>query len=169
MFPLLYHPDHLFVADITYVLRWLRIDHQSCYYYMCMSHIDTNHFKQKLEQEKKELEEDLSHLGRINPNNPKDWESVKEDLNVMQSDSNELADTFEEFEEDTAVLEELEARLLEVNHALNKIAGEADTEYGICEVSGKQIPKERLEVNPAARAHVDHVDELTELYTDTDA
>lgn len=134
-----------------------------------MSDIDTKKFKQKLEQEKQELEEDLAHLGRINPDNPKDWEAVKENLNVMQADSNELADTFEEFEEDTAVLKELETRLLEVNHALNKIAGEADTEYGVCEVSGKKIPEERLEVNPAARAHVDHVDELDELHADTDA
>lgn len=134
-----------------------------------MSHIDINNFKEKLQQEKQELEEDLTRLGRINPDNPKDWEAVKEDLNVMQADSNELADSFEEFEEDTAVLKELETRLLEVNHALNKIAGEADTEYGICEVSGKEIPKERLEVNPAARAHVDHVDELDELHADTDA
>lgn len=134
-----------------------------------MSHIETNKFKQKLEQEKQELEEDLAHLGRINPDNPKDWEAVKENLNVMQADRNELADTFEEFEEDTAVLKELETRLLEVNHALHKIAGEADTEYGVCEVSGKQIPEERLEVNPAARAHVDHVDELDELHADTDA
>jgi RNA polymerase-binding transcription factor DksA len=133
-----------------------------------MSHIDINHFKQKLEQEKQELKEDLERIGRINPDNPKDWGAVKEDLNVLQSDSNELADTFEEFEEDTAVLKELETRLMEVNHALNKIAGEADTEYGVCEVSEKEIPEERLEVNPAARAHVDHVDQLDELYPDTD-
>lgn len=134
-----------------------------------MTHVNTDNFKEKLQQEKQELEEDLEHLGRINPDNPKDWEAVKKDLNVMQSDHNELSDTFEQYEEDSAVLNEFETRLLEVKHALNKINGEADTEYGICEVSGKEIPKERLEVNPAARAHVDHVDQLDPLFADTDA
>lgn len=136
-----------------------------------MTHdIDTNRFKKMLEREKEELEEDLSHLGRVNPDNPQDWEAVKEKLNTFEPDSNDLADTFEEFEEDTAVLKELEARLLEVNHALNKLDPDTDAgEYGICEVSGKQISKERLEVNPAARAHVEYVDELEPLHADTDA
>jgi len=134
-----------------------------------MSNIDTDHFKQKLEQEKAELEEDLSQLGRINPDNPKDWEAVKKDLNVMKSDHNELSDEFEQYEEDSAILNDLETRLMEVKHALNKINGEADTEYGICEVSGKEISKERLEANSAARAHVEHVDQLEPLYPDTDA
>lgn len=134
-----------------------------------MSHIDIDHFKQKLETEKQHLEEDLSRLGRINPDNPKDWEAVKQDLNVMESDFNELSDTFEQYEEDSAILNDLETRLLDVKHALNKINGEADTEYGVCEVSGEEISQERLEANPAARAHVDHVDQLDPLFADTDA
>lgn len=136
---------------------------------MTKSNINTDYLKKKLLEEKSELEADLATLGRINPDNKKDWEAVQEDLNVMESDHNELADVFEEFEEDTAVLKELEDRLLEVNHALNKIAStESAGEYGICEVSGKPIPEERLEVNPAARAHVNHVDELEPLRADTD-
>jgi RNA polymerase-binding transcription factor DksA len=136
---------------------------------MYMSHIDIDHFKQKLETEKQHLEEDLSRLGRINPDNPKDWEVVKQDLNVMESDFNELSDTFEQYAEDSSILNDLETRLLEVKHALNKINGEADTEYGVCEVSGEEISQERLEANPAARAHVDHVDQLDPLFADTDA
>jgi len=133
-----------------------------------MSHIDTDYFKQKLKEEKQQLEEDLSRLGRINPDNPKDWEAVKQDLNVMKSDYNELSDTFEQYEENSAILNGLETRLLEVKHAINKINGEADTAYGICEVSNEQISKDRLEANPAARAHVDHVDQLDPLFADTD-
>lgn len=119
--------------------------------------LDMEHFKKLLEAEQKELEEDLAQLGRINPDDDEDWEVVKEDLNVLTSDFNELADEFEEFESDAAILNELEVRLNEVKHALKKIEKGA---YGICEVSGKEIPEERLEVNPAARAHVDHTDEL---------
>ena len=133
-----------------------------------MTHIDTDHFKQQLQEEKQELQKDLARLGRINPNNPKDWEAVKKDLNVLESDSNVLSDEIEQYEEDAAILSDLEARLAEVDHALNKINGEADTEYGICEVSGQGISKERLEANPAARAHVEHTDQLEPLYPDTD-
>ena len=126
------------------------------------------HFKNRLEAEKAEIEADLSRLGQINPDDPEDWESVKQDLNVLESDANEVADEFEEFVEDRAVLNELEDRLAEIDHALKKIKGKADTAYGICEVSGKQIPKDRLEANPAARAHVEHTDQLEPLYPDTD-
>ena len=134
-----------------------------------MTDINTDHFKKLLEEEKAELEADLSTLGRVNPDNESDWQTVKEDLNVLDSDLNELADEFEEFEEDNAILNELEARLNEVKHALRKINGEEGVgEYGICEVSGNQIPKERLEVNPAARAGVEDVDDLEPLYPNLD-
>jgi RNA polymerase-binding transcription factor DksA len=126
------------------------------------------HFKNQLETEKAKIEADLTRLGQINPDDPEDWESVKKDLNVLESDANEVADEFEEFVENKAVLNELEDRLAEVDHALKKINGEADTEYGICEVSGQEISKERLEANPAARAHVEHTDQLEPLYPDTD-
>jgi len=127
--------------------------------------LDTKHFKELLEAEQKELEEDLAQLGRINPDDDEDWEVVKEDLNVLTSDFNELADEFEEFESDAAILNELEIRLNEVKHALAKIEKES---YGICEVSGKEIPKERLEVNPAARAHTEHADELGDINPHTE-
>lgn len=134
------------------------------------NNIDTEHYKTLLLKEQEELEEDLATLGRINPDNPNDWEVVKEDLNVMDSDLNELADEFEEFEEDAAILNELEIRLREVRHALEKIEGnEQAGQYGICEVSGNPIPKERLEINPAARAGVDDVDDLEPLYPNADS
>jgi RNA polymerase-binding transcription factor DksA len=127
--------------------------------------INIEHFKKILEEEQAELEEDLGELGRINPNDEDDWEVVRENLNVLNSDFNELADEFEEFESDAAILNELEVRLNKVKHALKKIASGT---YGICEVSGKEISKERLEVNPAARAHVEHSEDLEPLYPNTD-
>lgn len=127
--------------------------------------LDIQHLKGLLEAEKVELEEDLAQLGRLNPDDPDDWEVVKEDLNVVGSDFNELADEFEEFESDAAILNELEIRLNEVKHALKKIE---EGTYGVCEVSGKEISKERLEVNPAARAHVEHADELEAIRHDVE-
>lgn len=130
---------------------------------MSLSDEQIQEFKEQLEEEQEELEQDLSMIGRINPDNPEDWEAVKADLNVMETDLNEVADTFEEFEENAAILNELEIRLREVKHALEKIE---EGNYGICEVSGDEIPLERLEVNPAARTTVEHADEVEPLHSD---
>ncbi len=115
------------------------------------------HFKEKLLSEKKRLETELSDLGRVNPSNPKDWEAVPGDDTVSHSaDENEAADRIEQFEENTAILKQLETQLNDVNDALQKI--DAGT-YGVCEVSGEQIPLERLEANPAARTTIEHANE----------
>ncbi|MCR4284098.1 MAG: TraR/DksA C4-type zinc finger protein [Parcubacteria group bacterium] len=115
--------------------------------------IDTKHFKEKLEEEKKVLEEELSQVGKINPNNPKDWEATAPDLNLLKADKNEMSDNFEEFENRAAVEIELEDRLKDINLALSKIE---DGTYGKCEVDGKDIDNARLEANPAARTCIEH-------------
>lgn len=131
--------------------------------------IDVEKYKKMLLEEKAELEEDLSHLGRVNPQNEDDWEAVKGDLNTVSSDLNELADEFEDFEENMQILSELEGRLNQVKHALRKIEGNKEAgEFGICEVSGNPIPTERLDINPAARAGVEDVDDLEPLYPNSD-
>ena len=48
-------------------------------------------------------------------------------------------------------------RLMDINDALNRIKNGT---YGICEGSGKPIPKKRLEVFPAARYCVEYQEEL---------
>ncbi len=60
-----------------------------------------------------------------------------------------------EREKDFALLEQLEREHEEIEHALSKFNTGT---FGICEVTGKVIPYERLEANPAARAVVDAVD-----------
>lgn len=122
--------------------------------------IDITHFKEKLLDEKKILEGELSHLGRINPENKNDWEATPGDLSDIQTaraDENELADEFEDFEERNATQNQLENRLLEVNAALTRIE---DGTYGICEISKEPIEKERLEANPAARTTIAHRSDL---------
>jgi RNA polymerase-binding transcription factor DksA len=104
-------------------------------------------FKNKLEAEKEKLEAELSTVGRINPDNPNDWEAVPQDTN-RDTDPNDRADNMEEYENNTAILKELETQLIDVKDALEKI--EKGT-YGKCEVDGEDIEIERLEANPAAR------------------
>jgi RNA polymerase-binding transcription factor DksA len=118
-----------------------------------MNTTDTQYFKAKLEKELAVLESELSSVGRINPSNPNDWEAVQPEMDVMASDDNETADSLEAFEENSAILGELEIQLNEVKHALEKI--EAGT-YGTCEATGKEIPRERLEANPSARTCLTH-------------
>lgn len=118
--------------------------------------IDTNHFKQKLEEEKARLEGELKGLGRINPDNPKDWEPTAEDINAGQSDPNDRADSITDFEERSAVEVELENRYDNIRDALARL--EAGT-YGTCKVCGKEIETGRLEANPAAQTCKEHINE----------
>lgn len=113
------------------------------------------HFKKKLEEEKLVLENDLKSVGRVNPENPADWEAVPANQDIQQADENELGDKFEVYEENTAILKPLESRFNEVKKALLKI--EAGEKFGICEVCEKVIEHDRLEANPAAPTCIEHM------------
>lgn len=115
------------------------------------------HFQKKLEEEKGKIEKELETVGRINPSNPEDWEPTPEKIDVMQADANEAADAIEEYEENTAILRELEIRLNQIRRALKKF--ESGT-YGRCEVGGEPIDMKRLEANPAAMTCIEHTDQL---------
>ena len=118
--------------------------------------MDTAHFKQKLDEELALLTAELKRIGRVNPENPADWEPIPGDVDALASDANERADNIEEYEANSAVLKELEARYNNVKRALQKIA---DGTYGVCEISGEPIEPERLEANPAARTCEKHLNE----------
>lgn len=121
-----------------------------------MTEQEITHFKELLEKERILLESELSTVGRINPENPDDWEATGTALDAIPADENEVADTIEDYENNTAILKQLETRHGEIVRALSKI--EAGT-YGTCEVSGLPIEKERLLANPAARTSLAHVGE----------
>jgi RNA polymerase-binding transcription factor DksA len=120
------------------------------------TNLDIKYFKEKLEEELKVLEEELKTVGRRNPDNPEDWEPIppaKEEYG--SADPNEQADNIETYEENTAILKELEIRYNNVKLALKKIE---EGTYGICEISEEPIEKERLEANPAAKTCIKHMD-----------
>lgn len=120
------------------------------------THIDTAYFKAKLEKELKTLETELKSVGHINPSNPKDWEPSSGEVDVNASDSADIADNIESYESNTAILKPLETQYNNVKLALDKIKKGT---YGICEISGEPIEKERLEANPSARTSVAHMKE----------
>jgi RNA polymerase-binding transcription factor DksA len=106
-----------------------------------------NRLKEKLETEKSLLEKGLPSVGRINPDNPADWEARPAEMDTLKADDNEVADTIEEFESNAAVLKQLETRYNNVKDALARM--ESGT-YGVCRVCGKEIEEDRLNANPAA-------------------
>lgn len=118
--------------------------------------MDTEKFKTRLLEEKAGLEKELQDLGRINPDNPKDWEPTPANDGELDIDLNDRADNHEESMERSAILTDLENRYNNVLAALKKIE---DGTYGVCEVSGEPIEEDRLEANPAAKTCKAHMNE----------
>jgi DnaK suppressor protein len=104
-------------------------------------------YREKLETEKKLLEEELGTLGKVDKTG--DWQAVPEsDINTQEvQDEGDMADRSEDFEERSLKVDRLEARLVDVNKALEEIK---NNKYGNCETCGKEIEEDRLEANPAA-------------------
>lgn len=119
------------------------------------SKLNTEHFKKLLEKELATLEGELKSVGHVNPDNPKDWEASSGEVDVNASDLADIADNIESYESNTAVLKQLETQYNDVKRALDKI--EKGT-YGICEISGDPIEKERLDANPSARTNLANKD-----------
>lgn len=118
--------------------------------------MNTDHFKQKLQEELRTVETELKTVGQKNAQG--DWEASEKEMDVSAAtaDPNEAADKIEEYNEHRAILEGLEGRYNDIKAALQKIE---EGTYGVCEVSGEHIEEDRLEVNPAARTCKAHMDE----------
>jgi len=118
--------------------------------------INYEHFKEKLKAEKKLLEKELEKVGRVNPDNPSDWEATPPvDRDTSQADENTAADNLEEYDSNKAIVTTLETRYNDVKSGLDKIKHGT---YGICQVCQKEIEEDRLEANPSARTCKEHVD-----------
>jgi len=112
-------------------------------------------FRKTLDAERTLLEKELASLGKRNPSNPSDWVAAKADGDEFGADRNDNADIFEDMQDTNATINELEGRLNTVVRALEKI----DTgTYGVCEISGEDIEKDRLTANPAALTCKKHMD-----------
>ncbi|HEY4503545.1 MAG TPA: TraR/DksA C4-type zinc finger protein [Candidatus Paceibacterota bacterium] len=119
-----------------------------------MNKKDIQYFKNKLEKEKRLLEDELGTIGKANSESPSGWEVTAGKIEVDSADENETADKMEEMEENELIFGQLEKQLSEIKYALERIEKGA---YGICEISGKPIEKDRLEANPSARTCKQHM------------
>lgn len=117
----------------------------------------TAHYEKLLVEEKKLLERELSSIGRQNPLNPLEWEALSKEVSP-EPDENDAAVIIEEYEENRAVLTELNARYRLVLSALERIEQKT---YGICTISedgrAHQIEKERLDADSAAQTCKAHL------------
>ena len=118
-----------------------------------MNKKELEYFKDKLNTEKSQLEDELKKVGKKNASNPNEWQATSGNIEVDSADENEVAEKFEEIEDNNAVINQLESQLAEVNAALDRISKGT---YGTCETCGKPIEKERLEANPSARISIKH-------------
>ena len=100
-----------------------------------------------------------SELGRVGVMEGKpasdEWEPKSTEADIERSDPNEVADKLEIYEENSALVQQLEKRLLEIDAALQKIKKGV---FGLCEVDNKPIEEDRLEANPAARTCKKHIE-----------
>jgi len=119
-----------------------------------MNKKDTEYFKNRLEKEKTLIETEIKTVGSSDPDNPKDFSATSNDMDIDKADENELADKLGELGDNKGILDSLEKQLMDINSALEKIRKGT---YGICEVSGEPIERERLEANPAARTSIKHM------------
>jgi len=112
---------------------------------------DIERFRKRLLAEKAELERELASVGTRDASSAGGWDATSAGLDIDKADDNEVADKFEELEENTGIAANLEKQLTDVKDALARI--EKGT-YGLDENTGKPIGLKRLEANPSARTAV---------------
>jgi len=111
--------------------------------------MDPEHVRERLAEEASRLNEIRSGFDDLTK------ESESENVGELSSSDQHMADlgseTFER-EKDLSILEQVEAELADVEHALRRLD---DGTYGVCEACGKPIDEDRLEALPAARFCLD--------------
>ncbi|MDR3547872.1 MAG: TraR/DksA C4-type zinc finger protein [Candidatus Pacebacteria bacterium] len=114
---------------------------------------DINTYKAKLEEEKASLETQLQDVGRPDPSNPGSWEGVQKEPS-QEADPNDQASSLDEYQENRAIVDVLNARHHAVTEALARIE---DGTYGTCVVCGNPIEEDRLAADPAANTCKEHL------------
>ncbi|WP_028399693.1 TraR/DksA C4-type zinc finger protein [Ectobacillus panaciterrae] len=107
-------------------------------------------FKSILLQQKKELEQTIQN--REEYERASESDSVGE-LSLYDNHPGDMGTEQYEREKDLGLMEFWHKQLDDVNHALERIES---GQYGICEVSGEEIPLERLEAIPTATTCIEY-------------
>jgi RNA polymerase-binding transcription factor DksA len=104
--------------------------------------------KKALEEERREIEKTLGGVSE-KQEKTNEWETKFPNMDENDDQSIEdAADEVEEFTTNIAIKEALENKLKDINEALEKIKNGT---YGKCEECNKEIPLERLIINPSTK------------------
>lgn len=123
----------------------------TCYYW---GMLDKKKIKDKLEKERDILLEELGSMGKLNTETG-EWEATPQEQDIPESDQNNMADRFEDFEARSSMMKTLEPRL---NNILRALRGLNRESFGKCEVCKNDIEISRLDANPAARTCKEHLE-----------
>lgn len=115
--------------------------------------LDKKKIKENLEKERDVLLEQLRDIGKLN-GETNEWEAVPEELNTRESDQNDMADRFEDFEARSTMIKTLESRY---NNILSSLKGINRESFGKCEVCKKDIEMDRMKANGAAKTCKKHL------------
>jgi RNA polymerase-binding protein DksA len=107
-------------------------------------------FKQKLEDEKVRLEQELSDIGSKDANNPGHFEPKYPENGGTSVDDN--AAEISEYADELSIEARLESELRDVQKALVLIE---KGDYGTCKYCHKEIDLKRLEARPASSSCID--------------
>ena len=118
--------------------------------------LDKKKIKEKLEKERDTLLEQMKDMGKLNAETG-EWETIPEELDVPETDQNDMADRFEDFEARSSMMKTLEPRLTSILKALRHLNRDS---FGKCEVCKKDIEMARLEANPAATTCKKHLENV---------
>jgi RNA polymerase-binding transcription factor DksA len=116
--------------------------------------LDKKKIKEQLEKERDVLIAQLGDMGKLNPETG-EWEATPEELDTPETDPNDMADRFEDFEAKSSMIKTLAPRLNDILRAIKNVNRES---FGRCEVCKKDIEEARLEANPAARTCMEHLE-----------
>jgi RNA polymerase-binding transcription factor DksA len=114
--------------------------------------MDSDQARQRLADERERLVGVRTTFDEEHFSEQSESDSVGEISSYDQHQADMGTETFER-EKDLSILEQVEAELADVEHALRRLD---DGTYGTCEVCGKVIPDERLEAIPTARLCLEH-------------
>ena len=112
-----------------------------------MAPMDADQVAEALQSERARLEGLRSDYQQEGLRTETEQDSLHELSGSDQHQADVGTETFNR-ERDLSILEQIEAELADVEHALERLAAGS---YGTCEACGRPIDEERLAVQPAAR------------------
>lgn len=107
--------------------------------------LDIQKYKKALEAELAKLEQEITSVAK---KEGEVWEGVQTEVGEDTADSGDVSNSIENYTLNTSITSDLEAKIVDIRNALDKIDA---NNYGLCEICQGEIEEARLDVEPEAR------------------